>query len=129
MNIISVQRRKKEPEYGPDTGQRNKINKVMQPDTSPEQPGDSGYDPRADVNHSGGIIDIFPPDAEYPIRLEFFGDSIDSIRAFDSNTQRSINNVPSIAIGPAAELLSPRRMSQPSLEDILQKQLRWPKTY
>ena len=71
------------------------------------------------MSHRGGIIDVFPPTAELPVRLEFFGDSIDSIRTFDPATQRSVGKVPSIAVGPATELLAPRRMSQQSLEDIL----------
>lgn len=38
----------------------------------------------------GGIVDVFPFSGEYPIRLEFFGDEIDSIREFDPSTQRSV---------------------------------------
>ena len=37
----------------------------------------------------GGILDVFPPDAVDPLRLEFFGDEIESIRRFDVETQRS----------------------------------------
>ena len=71
------------------------------------------------VSHRGGIIDIFPPTSEMPVRLEFFGDTIDSIRSFDPATQRSIEVVPSVAFGPAAELLAPRQMDKQSLEDKL----------
>lgn len=38
----------------------------------------------------GGILDVFPYSGEYPIRLEFFGDELDTIREFDANSQRSI---------------------------------------
>ena len=38
----------------------------------------------------GGIVDVFPPDAPFPLRFEFFGDEIDSIRQFDPRSQRSI---------------------------------------
>jgi len=72
------------------------------------------------MSHRGGIIDIYPPTAESPVRLEFFGDSIESIRTFDPATQRSIDKVPAVKIEPATELLSPRRMNRQSLEDILQ---------
>lgn len=41
----------------------------------------------------GGIIDVFPLGEEYPIRLELFGDDIDSIRYFDPNTQRSLEEI------------------------------------
>jgi transcription-repair coupling factor (superfamily II helicase) len=71
------------------------------------------------MSHRGGIIDVFPPTGELPVRLEFFGDAIDSIRTFDPATQRSVGKVPSVAVGPATELLAPRRMSKQSLEDIL----------
>jgi transcription-repair coupling factor (superfamily II helicase) len=71
------------------------------------------------VSHRGGIIDIFPPTRETPVRLEFFGDTIDSIRSFDPTTQRSTDKVPSVWLGPAAELLAPRRMEKTSLESVL----------
>jgi transcription-repair coupling factor (superfamily II helicase) len=38
----------------------------------------------------GGILDVFPPDAEYPVRIELFGDEVESIRTFDIGTQRSV---------------------------------------
>jgi transcription-repair coupling factor (superfamily II helicase) len=72
------------------------------------------------MSHRGGIIDVFPPTSELPVRLEFFGDTIDSIRSFDPSTQRSIEKAPSVAIGPATELLAIRRMDKGSLERILQ---------
>jgi transcription-repair coupling factor (superfamily II helicase) len=71
------------------------------------------------MSHRGGIIDIFPLTAESPVRLEFFGDSIDSIRTFNPATQRSVDKINEIEIGPASELLSPHRMNRQSLEDIL----------
>jgi transcription-repair coupling factor (superfamily II helicase) len=71
------------------------------------------------MSHRGGIIDIYPPTAENPFRLEFFGDTIDSIRTFDPTTQRSIDKVPEIKVGPATELLLPRMMNTQALEDIL----------
>ena len=52
------------------------------------------------MSHRGGIIDVFPPTSELPVRLEFFGDTIDSIRTFDPATQRSVDKVPSVAIRP-----------------------------
>ncbi len=48
----------------------------------------------------GGIMDIFPYAADNPIRLEFFGDSIDSIREFDPLSQRSIRGLESALIVP-----------------------------
>lgn len=52
----------------------------------------------------GGITDFFPPDADYPVRVEFFGDEIDSIRSFDPETQRSISSVEKIDVFPAQQI-------------------------
>ncbi len=56
-----------------------------------------GYEPVAEVeesgqvSHRGGIVDLFAPALERPLRVEFLGDEIDSIRTFDPTTQRSLN--------------------------------------
>jgi transcription-repair coupling factor (superfamily II helicase) len=52
----------------------------------------------------GGILDVFSPLQEAPHRIEFFGDTIDSIREFDSDTQRSIKRISESAIAPMREL-------------------------
>ena len=54
----------------------------------------------------GYIIDVFIIDEEHPIRIEFFGDEIDSIRYFDENTQLSINSIEDILIKPYTEVVS-----------------------
>ncbi len=46
----------------------------------------------------GGIIDIYPISSEHPFRIEFFGDTIESIRIFDPTTQRSIQSVSEIRV-------------------------------
>jgi len=51
----------------------------------------------------GGIVDVFPPEALNPIRIEFFGDQIESFRAFDSGTQRSQKKTASALLLPLAE--------------------------
>ena len=48
----------------------------------------------------GGIVDIYPLNSRTPVRLEFFDDQIDSIREFDVNTKRSIQNVDAVSIMP-----------------------------
>jgi len=53
----------------------------------------------------GGIIDIYPPAAAFPARLEFFGNTVESIRIYDPATQRSIRKINSLEIGPATELM------------------------
>jgi len=70
------------------------------------------------ISHRGGIIDIYPAISDLPARLEFFGNTIDSIRLFDPLNQRSLRAVSSIAISPATELLTPLSNSQQELESI-----------
>ena len=68
-----------------------------------------GYDREVEVNAPGqfavrgGILDIYPLTEEFPIRIELWGDEVDSIRTFDVNTQRSIENLQEVMIYPAAE--------------------------
>ena len=71
------------------------------------------------ASHRGGITDIWPLTSDFPVRIEFFGDTVDSIRRFDPATQRSTEKLLAVEIIPATELLSPRRMDKRSLEDIL----------
>lgn len=51
----------------------------------------------------GGIIDVFPLAEEMPVRIELWGDEIDSIRMFDAKSQRSIENISEFTIYPASE--------------------------
>ena len=51
----------------------------------------------------GGIIDVFPLAEEMPVRIELWGEEIDSIRMFDAKSQRSIENISEITIYPASE--------------------------
>lgn len=53
----------------------------------------------------GGIVDIFPLTEENPIRIELWGDEVDSIRSFDAESQRSIENLEEVHIYPACELV------------------------
>ena len=57
-----------------------------------------------DVSRRGGILDIFPPSSERPVRIDLFGDTIDAIRFFDPESQRSLDPVQSVTITPATEL-------------------------
>lgn len=53
----------------------------------------------------GGIVDIFPIAANLPVRIEFFGDEIDTMRTFDPASQRSEGQLTQVAITPAREAL------------------------
>jgi transcription-repair coupling factor (superfamily II helicase) len=79
-----------------------------------EQLYNLGYEPVAEVeepgqfSHRGGIVDLFPPTLPRPVRVEFFGDEIESLRTFDQETQRSLNPVATCTVGPARESLPVR---------------------
>ncbi|MDE6625551.1 MAG: transcription-repair coupling factor [Lachnospiraceae bacterium] len=53
----------------------------------------------------GGILDIFPMSSECPYRIELWGEDIDSIRSFDVESQRSIENMEKLSVYPAAEMI------------------------
>lgn len=53
----------------------------------------------------GGIIDVFPLTEETPYRIEMWDDEVDTIRSFDAESQRSIENVESLSIYPATEVV------------------------
>jgi transcription-repair coupling factor (superfamily II helicase) len=57
------------------------------------------------VSRRGGILDIFPSTSEFPCRIEFFGNTIESIRLYESSTQRSQKVITRITICPASEIL------------------------
>lgn len=58
---------------------------------------------RGEYSRKGWLLDIFPSTADNPVRIEFFGDEIESMRLFDLDSQRSISNIDDILILPAAE--------------------------
>ncbi|MBK7927546.1 MAG: transcription-repair coupling factor [Bryobacterales bacterium] len=61
---------------------------------------------RGEYSVRGGIVDVFPAEATRPVRIEFFGDTIESLRAFDPQTQRSVLKISTTRLLPLAE--SPR---------------------
>ncbi len=72
-----------------------------------------GYDPvlevagRGEFARRGGLVDVFPSASPLPIRVELFGDEIDSMRAFDPTDQRSLHAVDEVVLLPASEFLVP----------------------
>ena len=71
---------------------------------------EQGYEPEAQVSQKGeialrgGIVDIFPPTSPWPVRLEFFGDELESLRYFDPLTQISREEITGVTLPPAGEL-------------------------
>jgi len=69
-----------------------------------------GYEPEAQVTQKGeialrgGIVDVYPLTSSWPVRMEFFGDELESLRYFDPLTQVSREEIASVTIPPAGEL-------------------------
>jgi transcription-repair coupling factor (superfamily II helicase) len=69
-----------------------------------------GYEPEAQVTQKGdlslrgGIVDIWPLTSRFPVRLEFFGDELESLREFDPLTQISRDEIPAVTLPPGGEL-------------------------
>ena len=86
-----------------------KINEELSPELIREHLRESGYiedDPVTDPGEfslRGGILDVFPPNLEKPVRMEFFGDHIESMRIFDADSQRSIETIQTLEIVPMRE--------------------------
>ncbi len=83
-----------------------------------------GYERQAQVESAGefavrgGIIDIFPLTEEAPVRIELWGDEIDSLRSFDAASQRSIENLEELWIYPASEFILTEEAKARGLEAI-----------
>ena len=71
---------------------------------------EQGYEPEAQVTQKGeltlrgGIVDVFPPTSTWPVRLEFFGNELESFRYFDPLSQVSREQISSVMLPPAGEL-------------------------
>ena len=72
---------------------------------------DTGYkhaplvENRGEFSMRGGILDVFPAFGEHPLRIEFFGDEVESLRAFDPTTQRSTEKLEMITVLPGREVV------------------------
>ncbi|MDB6112485.1 MAG: mfd [Pedosphaera sp.] len=71
---------------------------------------EQGYEPEAEVSQKGemalrgGILDVYPMTSPWPVRLEFFGDELESLRHFDPMTQISREQITSVTLPPGGEL-------------------------
>ncbi len=71
---------------------------------------DQAYQPEAQVTAKGelalrgGIVDVFPLNSPWPVRLEFFGNELESLRWFDPGTQVTREAIETVTLGPAGEL-------------------------
>ena len=106
-----------------------KVGDELSLDDLVEHLGGVGFEPREPVTGvgqysvRGGIVDVFPPEAEWPFRLEFFGDQLESVREFDPSSQRSRKPVPKALLLPLSEAQrSPRFFA--SLVQVLTERAR-----
>ncbi|MBL8066221.1 MAG: DEAD/DEAH box helicase, partial [Chthonomonadaceae bacterium] len=60
----------------------------------------------------GGILDVFPMGSERPLRVELFGDEVETVREFDPMTQRSQGSAAGLEVGPSRETLLPEQAAQ-----------------
>ncbi|MGA0333458.1 MAG: transcription-repair coupling factor [Kiritimatiellia bacterium] len=87
-----------------------------------------GYSFEAEVTDKGeaakrgGVLDLWPPQEAHPVRLEWFGDVVESLRSFDAATQRSLEKVDRIQILPARESATG---ASASFTDYLPANTRW----
>jgi len=87
----------------------------------------AGYTRSSQVDGSGqfavrgGIVDIFSPDCENPYRIEFWGDSIDCLSTFETESQRRIDSTKSVVITPANEICCNPVMLADLIEDYMGK--------
>jgi transcription-repair coupling factor (superfamily II helicase) len=79
---------------------------------------EQGYEPEAQVTQKGeialrgGILDVYPLTSPWPVRLEFFGDELESLRHFDPITQISREAIDSVTLPPGGEIGILKRMLQ-----------------
>jgi transcription-repair coupling factor (superfamily II helicase) len=90
-----------------------KIGQVTQPEELLRTWVSTGYEHASIVvspgqfARRGGILDIWTTSAEQPVRIEFFGDEIDTMRRFDPASQRTLSSIDRLLIPPAREFISP----------------------
>ncbi len=107
-----------------------KLNQTFQLENLMETWAQIGYEPAVvvvepgQISRRGGILDIWPPSEPAPIRLDFFGDTLDTIRRFDPSSQRTIEPLQRFTYSPAREyFLSTEAMHAEDLEKINEFQI------
>lgn len=74
----------------------------------------------------GGIVDVSPPTTPLPVRIELFGDEVESIRLFSPATQVSVSSVERVGIGPAGEILLDQQtvaVALPQIQRVFRREL------
>ena len=114
---------------------RIKVGSRVDPHDLRKQLSEAGYQ-AAPVTESpgeytsrGGILDVFSPAMETAVRIEFFDDEIDSIRSFDSETQRSLDALNEVVIVPAAEFIPNNEEKEKALAAVMKEYDRMVRRY
>lgn len=96
----------------------------IEPEEFREKLVKSGYERFSMVDEAGqfasrgDILDIFPVGSEYPVRIEFFDREIDSLRRFNPDTQRTIENISSAEIYPASEIINDKKIKERAAAEL-----------
>ncbi len=69
----------------------------------------------------GGICDIFTPNLQNPVRIEFWGDEVDSVRSFDADTQRTLENLDTARIIPVTETLYTQKRREEIITELTRR--------
>lgn len=122
--VSAAVKRTQSPEKFQETVIELNLGDVIPPAKLRKQLVEAGYE-SADITESageftvrGGVIDIFSASYSNPVRVEYFDDEIDSIRIFDSESQRSIENMQKVVIAPAAEFIPSHQERLDALKKI-----------
>jgi len=78
---------------------------------------------QGEFSRRGGILDVFPSTEDSPVRIELFGDEVESIRSFDVETQRSSGERGFAELAPARELLLDEERSEAAATSLA---MHWP---
>ncbi|MDP2744528.1 MAG: hypothetical protein Q8P00_05625, partial [Dehalococcoidia bacterium] len=124
-SVVTLMTRMLSPERLRALAREMKVGMVAEPDWLIAQWEAAGYDREDTVEvpgtmgRRGGIVDIFPITSSFPVRIEFVGDKVESLRLFDPANQRSLEAVQSIMVTPAAELLFPQGEGREAFDRFL----------
>ncbi|SCW53496.1 transcription-repair coupling factor [Ruminococcaceae bacterium YRB3002] len=88
-----------------------KLGTVIDPSDLTQQLMENGYErvrtiaARGEFSWRGDVVDIYPPEADMPVRISFFDDEVDQIKKVDIDTQRSVDSIEETVVGPATEFI------------------------
>ncbi|MBR3201592.1 MAG: transcription-repair coupling factor [Mogibacterium sp.] len=103
------------------------VGKRVDPHDLRKHLSDAGYQAAAvtespgEYTSRGGILDVYSPAMDSAVRIEFFDDEIDSIRTFDTETQRSIDSLNEVVLVPAAEFIPNNEEKEKALTAVMKE--------